>query len=58
MEEDMFIYPSHISPVISHKPQKYYQLLELGGLPQSCMSGNVLREDDSRELTFTVSYLG
>lgn len=51
-----YIYHIYIYHNILQTP-KYYRLLELGDLTQSCITLNVLREDNSRELTFMVSYL-
>lgn len=55
MAGSIFIYPSHVSPVIFRKPQKYYWLLELGGLPPAmeCFKGRWFQRTD-----LYISYLG
>lgn len=55
MAGSIFIYPSHVSLVIFRKPQKYYWLLELGGLPPAmeCFKGRWFQRTD-----LYISYLG
>lgn len=54
MAGSIFIYPSHVFPVIFHNPQKYFWLLELGGLPhvKECLKGGWFQRTDLYSLIF------